>query len=143
MTAPTANSAGNLGLSLMFAEAGDSNFAIGIDRIFSRWEMGLNTYFRHTPSQSLDHWNFGAYLGYIIPAQGKVNFSFGLAGNIVLESNSSDAEYDTGAYIGIAFNPNTHYRIFTRVNAVDYEHYGSNDSWRFFSEGKIGVTYFF
>ena len=127
----------------MYGEVYSSNFAIGIDGRFSCWEMGLKSYFRHTHSQSLDHWNFGAYLGYIIPAQGNVNFSYGITGNIDLESDSSDNDYDTGAYIGIAFNPNTHFSIFTRVYAVGYEHYGSNDSWRFFSEGKIGVTYFF
>ena len=114
LTAPTANSAGNLGLSLIYIKVNGSDLAIGLDGRTERWEMGINTYFKHTPNSSQNNWNIGSYLGYIIPVQGKVNFSFGLSGNIEIQDNSSVTPYDLGAYNDIYFNSNTHYRIFTR-----------------------------
>ena len=52
LTALTSNSAGNLDLSLIYIDVNGSDFTIDLDGMTERWEMVINTYFKHTPNSS-------------------------------------------------------------------------------------------
>lgn len=158
-----------MGFSLGYNEPAGDDMVIGVDYMTSEMEAGFNFSAEHNLAVKTgkSDWNqasTGLYIGAVSPLKGNMSFSYGIEGNYTWVSSKTDFEegdaidhnpYVVGPYIGLAYKPNAHVKLFTRIMPISYETFGfdagsananangKQNEWEFFNEGSMGIAYFY
>ena len=158
-----------IGFSLAYSDPAGGYMVAGLDYYTSNMEAGVNfsAEINESVKSGKADWNqlsAGLYLGRTMPFKGDVVFSYGLEGNYTFVSSKEDYNqgkeidhnpYVAGPYVGLAYHPNAHVKVFARVMPVSYETFGydagsenadnsgKQNEWEIFNEGTMGIAYYF
>ena len=142
-----ASSPSGFGFTFAFTNFIHGQGLLGLNYRSSLFEAGLLVSGEYDGMQSSDnsfvHADAQLYLGSQHAMSSRVDLTYGVQGDYRYYSDKAKAGVDNnpievGPYLGLSFNPTSHFSVFTRMSPVTYKMYAINDD----NDKQITALYF-